>query len=78
MSDLSYWEKIQNQIDEGFIDIVFPDIVSYIKEQLTPDELNRLGDLSKMKPYFSDELVKKKVDFIIDMTQKGLMKEKDS
>jgi hypothetical protein len=80
MIDSENWDKLEMFIESGAPELAIPHLVKEVQQQLTPEQLLPLGDLTEtFLGIFSkktDTPARKFIAFFIDMAQKGVIKKK--
>lgn len=74
------WEKLEMFVGTNLLNLAIPHFVNELQERLTPKQLEPLGDLDEMLTKLfsekSDISAKKRIDFYVDLAQKGVIKKK--
>ena len=80
MIDSQLWDKLEKFIENGAGALAVPHVVNEIQEQLTPEQLEPLGDLTEaFLGFFSKKSETRPRDFVahfIDMAKQGVIKKK--
>ena len=80
MIDSKLWDKLFKFVENGAGALAVPYVVNEIKEQLTPKQLEPLGDLTEtFLGIFSKKTDTRTRDFVaafIDMAKQGVIKKK--
>jgi hypothetical protein len=81
MIDSQNWDRLERFIENGAGLLAVPHVVHEIKDQLTPEQLEPLGDLTEVFiGFFSKKMETRPRDFVahfIDMAKQGVIKKKN-
>ena len=80
MIDNELWDKLDMFVGTNLLNIAIPHFINELQERLTPEQLEPLGNLEEMLTGIfskkSDISAKKRIDFYVDLAQKGVIKKK--
>lgn len=78
--DNELWDKLEMFVGTGMVKLAVPHYVNYIHEQLTPEQLEPLGDLTLLlADMFSEKreiTAKETVKHLIELAKLGVIKKK--
>lgn len=78
--DNELWDKLEMFVGTGMVKLAIPHYVNYIQEQLTPEQLEPLGDLTLLlTDMFSEKreiTAKETVKHLIELAKLGVIKKK--